>query len=548
MFVHLHLRLFKNTVSVLKHGSKKYLTTVSNESQIAQTVHYPEILDMSREGRKRRGWQKWYDEIKRLPTVEEKLFKINMPRYYGWKSLLLDEHFIPYNSLDHAQYITRTYVIPERGLPDFYNNVITNEELESILNNIKSTIEDTIAFEYSSRKRKHELKEEELDSKVKMEEVVANSVVYQINRILQSNIVTIRPHLLEAQTDFDPRVEAFWFVGGIEPSGLTMSSRRRGWFKHTVNDPVHNTVQYYGKSVLHLRHDFPLNEIMSLKECEDSSFTVPQYKLDPRSLGYVFKYKHATNIPGFWPGDPCEFGLLSYHNCAYLAERKFDDKDDTLLTQAIFASYSWLLSQACYQGFSTFHDLTYPLVNQMAITNGQYWSLYVYQLNTTLLHSENSDENPRRNICWAKDSVKLFDKVEGEKVHGLNTDVLKSLIKFYANTPMKRNINMKPYLGQYVQKIADIKSDIRRDWLERYYKHLVTNRPRHRHAPEIYDWQKIYLIDNKMCPLMKKRHPFQFGIAVTRRRLDDHAKKWIPRRFRPIPTKKFGNYEHTYYP
>ncbi|KAI4482764.1 hypothetical protein M0804_008617 [Polistes exclamans] len=548
MFVRLHLRLLKNTVSVLRHGSKKYSTTLSNESQIATAPVYPPILDMSNKAVKKRKWAEWHDQIKKLRTVEEKLFKINMPRYYGWKSLFLDEHLIPYNSLDHAQYITRTYVIQERGLPDFYNNVMTDEELESILNNIKSTIEDIIAFEYSSRQRKHELKEDQLESKAKMEEVLANAVVYQINRILQSNIVTIRPHLLEAQTDFEPRVEAFWFVGGIDPSGLIMNVRKRNWNKHCMNDPINLPVQYYGKSILHLRHDFPLNEIMSLSECEDSSLTVPQYKLDPRSLGYVLKYKHATSIPGFWPGDPCEFGLLSYHNCGYLAERVCDDKSDALLTQAIFASYSWLLSQACYQGFSTFHDVTYPLINQMAITNGQYWSFYVYQLNTTLLHSENSDENPRRNICWATDSVKLFDKVEGEKVHGLNTDVLKSLIKFYANTPMKKEINMKPYLGYNVQKIADIKSDVRRDWLERYYKHLVTNRPRHRHAPEIYNWQKIYVIDNKTCPLMKKRHPFEFGIAVTRRKLDQHALKWIPRRFRPIPTKKFGNYEQTHYP
>ncbi|KAI4503875.1 hypothetical protein M0802_001278 [Mischocyttarus mexicanus] len=548
MFIRLHLRLLKNTVSVIKHGSKKCSTTVSNESQIARAPVYPPILDMSLKSRRKREYAVWHNEIKKIKTVEEKLFKINMPRYYGWKSLILKEHFVPYNSLEHAQYITRTHVIQERGLPDFYNNVMTNEELDSILNNIKSTIEDIIAFEYSSRKRKHELKEDQLESKEEMENIIANAVVYQINRILQSNIVTIRPHLLEAQTDFEPRVEAFWFVGGIGPEGVLIKRRGKSWNKENKNDPVNLPVQYYGKSILHLRHDLPINEIMPLDACEDSSLTVPQFKFYPRTLGYEMKYKHATSIPGFWPGDPCEFGFLSYHKCGYLVGRKFNDESDSLLTQAIFASYSWLLSQACYQGFSTFHDVTYPLVNQAVITNGQDWSFYVYQLNTTLLHSENSDENPRRNICWATDSVKLFDKVEGEKVHGLNIDVLKPLIKFYLNTPMEKNIEMKPYLGEDVKKIADIKSDIRRDWLERYYKHLVTNRPRYRHAPQIYHWQKIYLIDNKKCPMMKRRHPFEFGISVTKRKLDQHALKWIPRRFRPVPTKKFGNYEQTFYP
>ncbi|KAF7392931.1 hypothetical protein HZH66_008764 [Vespula vulgaris] len=551
MFLRLHLRLLNNTVSITRHSSKKYATVVSEESQITNAPVYPPILDLSFKAKQKRKKEVWHDEIKKIKTVEEKIFKINMPRYYGWKSLILDEHVIPYNSLEHAQYITRTYIIKERGLPTFYNNVILDEELESIVNDNKSLIEDIIAFEYSSRKRKHELKEIQVESKAAMENIVASAIVYQINRTLLSNLVTIRPHLLEVQTDFEPRVEAFWFVGGIDPPGLKIKARKKiHWMREYAYDPVDIPIQYYGKSILQSRHNLPLKEIMSLSECEDSSLTIPQFKFDPRVLGYVLDRKHVTNIPGFWPGDPCEFGLLSYHNCGYIAERPetYKDENDALLKQAILASYSWLLSQACYQGFSTFHDVTYPFVNQAVITNGQYWSFYVYQLNTTVLHSENVDENPRRNICWATESVKLFDKIEGEKVHGLNTDVLKSLIKFYANTPEEKMIEMKPNLGNDVQKIADIQSDRRRDWLERYYKHLVTNRPRHRKAPEIYHWQKIYLIDNKTCPMMKKRHPFQFGISVMNRKLNDHALKYVPKCLRVNPKKKLGNWEQTFYP
>ncbi|XP_046825717.1 28S ribosomal protein S30, mitochondrial [Vespa crabro] len=551
MFLRLHLRLLNNTVSITRHCSKKYATIVSEESQITNAPIYPPILDLSFKANQKRKKEAWYDEIKKLKTVEEKIFKINMPYYYGWKSLILNEHKIPYNSLEHAQFITRTYIVPERGLPTFYNNLMSDEELESIVNESKSLIENIIAFEYSSRRRKHELNEIQLEKKSTMESIITNAIVYQINRILQLNLVNIRPHLLEIQTDFEPRVEAFWLVGGIEPSGLQSKAKKRiHWMRQYAYDPIDIPVQYYGNSILQTRHNLPLKEIMSLSECEDSSLTVPQFKFDPRVLGYTLNRKHATNIPGFWPGDPCEFGLLSYHNCATIVERpeKCNDESDAFLKQAILASYSWLLSQASYQGFSTFHDVTYPFVNQAVITNGQYWSFYVYQLNTTVLHSENIDENPRRNICWATESVKLFDKVEGEKVHGLNTDVLKTLIKFYANTPAERMIEMKPYLGDTVQKIADIKSDKRRDWLERYYKHLVTNRSRHRKPPEIYHWQKIYLIDNKMCPMMKKRHPFQFGISVMKRKLDDHALKYVPKCFRVNPKKKLGNWEQTFYP
>jgi len=77
--------------------------------------------------------------------------------------------------------------------------------------------------------------------------------------------------------------------------------------------------------------------------------------------------------------------------------------------------------------------------------------------------------------------MKLFDKIENEKVHGLNEEVLKTLVKFYANAPEERSaINLKPYLGESVKTIADIEHDERRNWLEKQYKYLMCNRTRHR--------------------------------------------------------------------
>lgn len=134
-------------------------------------------------------------------------------------------------------------------------------------------------------------------------------------------------------------------------------------------------------------------------------------------------------------------------------------------------------------GFSTFNDITYPLTTQAVITDGQWWSFCVYQLNTTLIHSEHVTENPKRNVCWITEPIKLFDKIENEKVHGLNEEVLKNLIKFYVNTPEERiNVDLKPYLGKSEKVIADIEEDERRNWLEKQYKHLVCNRPRHKYV------------------------------------------------------------------
>lgn len=134
-------------------------------------------------------------------------------------------------------------------------------------------------------------------------------------------------------------------------------------------------------------------------------------------------------------------------------------------------------------GFSTFNDITYPLTTQTVITDGQWWSFCVYQLNTTLVHSENVTKNPKRNVCWITEPIKLFDKIENEKVQGFNEEVLKNLIKFYVNTPEERvGVDLKPYLGKSEKVIADIEEDERRNWLEKYYKHLVSNRPRHKYV------------------------------------------------------------------
>lgn len=381
----------------------------------------------------------------------------------------------------------------------------------------------------------------------------ANEMSYQVNRTLLTALSSKYPHLLEAQLDFEPRIEAFWFCGGINPPPCVVRAKESiRWLKPYAHKPVQIPVQYLGKPILQLRHNHPLKEIIPFDDLENRNLNVPEFKLDPRTLGYYFRRRHATNIPGFWPGDKAEFGVLSYHSSEYLEHRPktFNDDFDALATQAILASYGNLLSQSCYQGFSTFHDVTYPLVSQMVITNGQWWTFCVYQLNTVLLHSEYVVNNPRSNICWMTKPMKLFEKVEEGKVCGLEDEVLKRLIKFYINVPEQRmGVELKPYLGKKEKVIAHIRHNARREWLEKSYKHLVSNRPRHRRIPEIAQWQKIYMIDNKTRPIEKRRDPWQFGIKPMQRRLDDHALPYIPRCLRKLPKKrKLGRHSRCYYP
>ncbi|XP_012257360.2 28S ribosomal protein S30, mitochondrial [Athalia rosae] len=539
-------------LSTIFREGKRLHSVVAKEVEYSDPPQYPPILDLSLKAKEKRRHESWHEEIKKLNTVEEKLMKINMPRYYGWKSLMLFEHLIPYNSESLAQFITRTHLIQEPGLPKYYDRVMAPEKIEEIVQRIKKQIEETILLEYNYRKREQEIEAVDEKKSELLNNARTEALVRQINRILLATLASDLPHLLEAQIDDEPRVEAFWFAGGIEPPKAVRKFKESvPWLKDYANDPLSTKIQYKGEPILQLRHDLPLKEIVSLSESENPVFTVPEFRFDPRVLGYEFKYVHGTNIPGFWPGDPSEFGLMSYHNRNHLDKRsvKFKDDEDALNVQAIYASYSWLLSQACYQGFSTFTDLTYPLLTQTVITNGQSWSLYAYQLNTTLVNSEHADTNPRKNLCWTSGSMKLFEGIEDGKLVGLNDDVLKTLIKFYANVPQKREgVNMKPYLGTSEQKIADITDPERRAWLEKYFKHMYSNRPRHFLREEIDHWEKIYKIDFKTRFMDKKLTKWEHGYRHSARKYDDHLPTYIPKCLRPGGPKSRNKWAKTYYP
>lgn len=213
------------------------------------------------------------------------------------------------------------------------------------------------------------------------------------------------------------------------------------------------------------------------------------------------------------------------------------------------ASFGWLNAQANFLGFTTYNDITYPLVTQCVITNGQFWSFYVYQLNTLLVHSKNAEENPKKNVCWATKEFKLFEEIKDGKIIGFNDDVLKILCKFYANVPQKRvGVELRPYLSDKEKLIADYEDNDKREWLEREYKFITSNRPRNMLPYEIYHWEKIYKIDHKMRPFDARRRPFELFINPWARKYDERSPRYIPRKHRPDLPRHKGRYAKEYFP
>lgn len=276
-------------------------------------------------------------------------------------------------------------------------------------------------------------------------------------------------------------------------------------------------------------------------------------EVDPIAANFKTDHRHGVTVPGFWPGNVREYGLLSYYDRSALEIRPktYGDEDNkaSINAQAITASYSYAFGQACYQGFGTFNDLNYPLSAQTIITDGKTWSFYRYQLNTTVMHTEALEPNYKYNQCWGSDEMQLYDHVdENGKIHGLNDDVFKQLIRFYLNEPKARDYEMKPYLDPHEKKIADIEDVKRREWLESSYKYFMSNRNRYKEAPETYNWEKIYKIDHQTRPMDKKLRFFELGINPFKRRLDEHRPQYIPRCLRPGGIYDKKKYKDTYYP
>lgn len=118
------------------------------ENEYTSKPNYPPILDLSRAAKKQRLHQDNIDYIKNIKTVEEKMIKFNMPKYYGFKTCLLSSSEFSSNNLPFIQRITKTALLDE--LPDIYSNL--KEESASITENIKSQVLDVLHFEHDHKR------------------------------------------------------------------------------------------------------------------------------------------------------------------------------------------------------------------------------------------------------------------------------------------------------------------------------------------------------------------------------------------------------------
>lgn len=138
-------RLKKATIKCGEAAAK----AASKESEFYDEVPYPEIkpFPLDYRTRKTENRQTRFEKIKKLETIEEKMIEINMPRYYGFKSIKMSDHF-PYNPLPNVQYYTNTEFVEEQSLVDSEDST----KIDEFLKLIKSEVIDAFEFEIDGYK------------------------------------------------------------------------------------------------------------------------------------------------------------------------------------------------------------------------------------------------------------------------------------------------------------------------------------------------------------------------------------------------------------
>lgn len=121
------------------------LDEVRDGAEYTKEPQYPPIQELSFKANQLRKRASWYEHIRELPTVEEKLLALNMPRYYGYKCLMLRDDQFRYDCLPFVQHSTRT-VFTGGALPEAVYEPL-RERAEQFVATIRDDVQAAIVFE-----------------------------------------------------------------------------------------------------------------------------------------------------------------------------------------------------------------------------------------------------------------------------------------------------------------------------------------------------------------------------------------------------------------
>lgn len=256
-------------------------------------VKYPEIKRFRNRDEEEEA--KLKDKVKGFRTVEEKLYYMNMPKYYGWPCHVIHAAQIQPTSLDLVRYLTNTAVVSvDQGPYSLPNSRLADRGLvKELAAQVRPHVIEVLVSHQrgqSARMSSERVAMHETGGQSDLEEVrsksdePAASLLAGINRVLMAHASGVRPHLSPAESvvDVRPRVEAFWFRGPID-ADARMIRKRRGtrrtkvklfgqeatdetYPEDKVREPYDRPIQFVGNTLLQvLKSNFDSEFFLSIR-------------------------------------------------------------------------------------------------------------------------------------------------------------------------------------------------------------------------------------------------------------------------------------------
>ncbi|XP_061836989.1 large ribosomal subunit protein mL65 [Nerophis lumbriciformis] len=402
---------------------------VHSEAAVKEVV-YPPIkpsLTAKSQLARQHQTQVHIEQIKASP-VEEKLHLLTRIQ---WEKFVVYPQTFARDADRWYQHLTKTAYIP--GLPEtlsLQRPLVAGEESsqsaptrvpgidDEAFEEIRSLVTGVILQEHwDVNKRKVFL--------YRKQELVEGPFLRTLITALTHRLAVYNPLLLLSSLDRNPQVGFYWRRGErILPRG-----HRRGHLEPT-------RFQIDDQPLCQIRVTEQLPQMVPM---EDSySADVPDVPFAP-NLMPMFKRQYTNHIfTGSKLPDPACFGHTQfhlvpdrYHRDRMARKQQSDQIEVFLRANALASLFAWTAAQASYQGFWNYEDLSRPFVSQAMITDGKFFSFFCYQLNTLALSAQTDVNNPRKNLLWGTQSLRLFEGVEDGRVVGLNEDTLKLLLRFF---------------------------------------------------------------------------------------------------------------------
>lgn len=88
---------------------------------------------------------------------------------------------------------------------------------------------------------------DKIEDPVARDKQLSLKICADINRVLLNALSPTTPHLNEIECDVQPRHEAFWFVGGIDPTSVIEDLRADHPLLEFEMEPTDRPFQYKGE-------------------------------------------------------------------------------------------------------------------------------------------------------------------------------------------------------------------------------------------------------------------------------------------------------------